>query len=384
MKIDKIKSFCWKIIPSLILLLLVNMNIEGNIKKFDELIESALVYSQEIKVDQIEGRIQNTDNRKISFCEFEKFQPDLEKVVLSRVTKIVSHDNMIFILDERQGTIFVFDRKANFLYSIGRPGQGPGDLENPIDFYISRKSNIYVLNKIVKRVDVFSLKGKFSSRIQLKVPKDISYSYPSKILVDQKENIYIAYNLSSHLIDLYNNEGEFQKKLLEREEKVIIPGINLGNSSQILFFPNDNFILHFNSFTGVFKKVSKTGKLEKIFSVFDPVQKKQSRNIIKSIKEKREKTNSNSLSIKVFHLWSGCCIDVNSNIIVFSLLKKKEEHQKMFIFSSEGDFLYQKWLPNIENSRIESISYYEDLFIFKNSLDEVFLSKKEEGKYEKE
>ena len=56
MKIDKIESFCWKIIPSLILLLLVDMNIEGNIKKFDELVYGSRIrkiYLKDINKEEI-------------------------------------------------------------------------------------------------------------------------------------------------------------------------------------------------------------------------------------------------------------------------------------------------------------------------------------------
>jgi len=185
------------------------------------------------------------------------------------------------------------------------------------------------------------------------------------------------------VLKMGNNKGEYQKTLLEREEEVFIPGINLGNSSQILFFPDDNYMLHFNYFTGVFKKISKTGKAERIFSVFDSFLRKEISNIKEDIKERRKKSKPNSVSTQSFQLWSDCCIDENSNIIVFLLLKKKEEHQKMFVFSSEGDFLYWKWFPYIEKSRIDNISYFNDLFIFKTSNDGVFLSKVKEGKNEK-
>jgi len=334
---------------------------------------------QEIKINQKEGIFQDKKESHIAFHKFKKFQPNINKVVISRITKIVIHDDKVFILDGRQSRIFVFDKQANYLYSIGRPGQGPGDLEYPRDFTLSNGGNIYVVNSMAKRLEVFSLKGDFLKRIELELPKEIYYSTPSRILVDQNKNLYIAYNLSSHLIDIYNDQGKYQKSLLKREDEVFIPGGNLGNSSQILFLPKDNSILHFNYFTGVFTKISKTGRVEKVFSVFDAFQSKETSKIKNDMRKSRKKRKSNSLSIKGFQLWSNCCIDKNSNIYVFLLWKKKKEQQKMFVFSPEGYFLYCKTIPYFNKTRVNSLFCFQDLFFFTTPNEEIIFTNKKGG-----
>lgn len=335
--------------------------------------------SQELKIDQKEPMIQNKKEEQIAFQQFEIFKPDINKVVISQVTKIDFHKGRFYILDQRQSRIFVFDKQANYLYSIGTPGQGPGDLEHPSDFAISDKDLVYVVNPMAKRIEVFFIKGDFNRRIELSLPNDIFYAHPSKILVDKKENIYVAYSLSSHLIDVYDEKGKYQKTLVERKQKVTVPGTYLGNSSELLFFQDENYILHFDHFTGIFTKIAKTGKTEKIFSAFAPLVHNETIKI-KEESSRSKKEAKSGLQIQDFQLWSNCCFDNNSNIYVFLLLKKKEEQQKMLIFSSEGDFLYWENIPYFVNTKVLSMYCFDDLFMFRTMDEEIFSAKKEAKK----
>lgn len=232
--------------------------------------------SQEINIQQKEGLIQNKEDKHIVFRGIDKIDSFSESGIIGSITKMNMAGERIYILDKRQCKIFVFTKKAKFLYSIGRSGQGPGDLENPSDFFITDKETVYVLNPMAKRIEVFSIKGNFVKRIALKLPEGLFYSQPNRILVDQNQEILIAYSLSRHLIDVYDENGNYLRTLLKREDKITIPGENIGNCSQIQFFPKEKAILHFNYFTGLFTKISKTGNIEKIFSVFDePLNKER-------------------------------------------------------------------------------------------------------------
>lgn len=329
---------------------------------------------QEAKIQQKEGIIQNKNEQHIVFRQFQKFEPDLSKVTIGRITKLIIFENRVYILDGRQSRIFVFDRKANYLCSVGRPGQGPGDLEYPSDFFISNKGIIYVLNSMAKRIEVFSLAGDFAKRIELKLPKEIILSRPQGILVDRNENLFITYNLSPHLIDIYDKNGKFSKTLLKREDQIYVPGENIGNCSQIMFFPEDNAILHFSYLTGVFIKVSLKGKVESKFSVFDALQSKEVARIEEGISGRRKESGS-GVQIREFQLWSKFCLDKNNNIYVFLILKKKTENQKIFVFSSQGDFLYWENIPYFADTRIDDLYCFEDSFVFKTSDDDLFFSK---------
>lgn len=359
------------------------MSLVNKIKKifislFILLLHCSLI-SQEIKINQKKGIFQNKTKTHITFINFENFKPDFDKVVLRKVTKVIIHNDKVFILDRRQSKVFVFNKKANYLYSIGRPGQGPGDLEYPNDFAISNEGLIYVINSRAKRIEVFSLNGDFQRRIELHIPKEINYSHPVCILVGPNNNIFIAYNLNSHLIDMYDSQGNYKKNIFKREDPLIIPGQNFGNSSQMSFFQKDNAILYFNYFTGIFNKIRQNGKIEKVFSVFDKLHNKEISKLEKILEQKRKKSKNARLEIMVFHLWSNYCIDKDNNIHVLLLLKEKNKQQKFLVLSSEGEFLYWTTIPFFKDKTVDKFFCSGDDFIFITPEQEIFFAKKKGG-----
>lgn len=342
------------------------------------LISYGYLLSQEIKINQKEGIFQDKKENYITFHRFKKFQIDLNKVVLSRVTKVIIYNDKVFILDERQSRIFVFDKLANYLYSIGRPGQGPGDLEYPRDFIISKEGNIYVVNSMAKRIEVFSLKGDFQKRIKMNLPPEIFYSRPTRILVGPDQYFFIAYGLSSHLIDIYDPLGNYQSNVIKRAEPIFIPGQNMGNSSQISLFQKDNTLLHFNNFTGIFTKITQKGRVKKVFSAFDEFHQEKVSRSKKSMKERRKEMKP-GIRIRTFVDWSNYCVDEDYNIYIFLLWKKKGELQKMFAFSPDGTLLYCTTIPYFKDTRIDNIFCFGDQFVFVTLEQEIFFSMKASG-----
>ena len=331
--------------------------------------------SQEIHVQQKNGLFQKEEDKKIYFHRVAKFEPSAENRAWSSITKIMIFGDRVFLLDGRQSKIAVYDINAKFLHSIGRPGQGPGDLEHPSDFFITDKEVIYVLNSMAKTIEVFTIRGEFIKRIEIKMPKELYYSYPSMLLLGDNDEIYIAYSLSPNLIDAYDENGRYLRTLLKREDDIMIPGDNIGNCSQIQFCQDKKAILHFDFFKGLFIKVNKSGDVENKFSVYDKLHDKEIRAIEDMISETRKQAAS-SVSIKEFQLWSRCCVDDDNNIYAFSLKKKQAERERMYVFSSKGDFLYWQDAPDRIGDLIEDAYCFGDIFIFKTQNDDLYLAKK--------
>jgi len=328
--------------------------------------------SQGIKVDQKEGIFQNKKDSHIHFYQFEKFNLDLNKVAFKSITKIISHEDKLFILDYRSSRIFVFDKKGKHLYTIGKPGEGPGDLQYPKDFVITEDGTVYVINSIAKRLEVFSQDGRFKKRIKLKPPEEIYYSNPEQILLDDKQNFFIAYHLSSHLIDIYDSNGIFLRNLLTRSDPITIPGTSIGNSSFITFSYQGNSILHFNYFTGVFTKVNKEGNIEAISSAYDEFGVNEVEKLRKSLIESKTRAR---VSASVFQLWSNFCQDEMGNMYVLPLVKKKGITQKLFVFSPEGTLLYFTTIPYFKDTRIDKIFCFGKDFIFVTSDWDIYFAK---------
>lgn len=326
-------------------------------------------------LDQKKGVDQDNPHKQKHFVHIQEFRIDPQKVILSAPIKIIKHQNKIFILDRKQCRIFVFNPHGEFLFSIGQPGQGPGDLEYPRDFYIS-SNNIFVLNSTARRIEVFSLEGKFKKRIKLTLSKDNFFSYPTDILIGQNGNIYISYNLNKNLVDSYNPAGEYEYTLLERKEQIVIPGKNLGNSSHIQFSDKGNAILHFNYFTGVFTKVSLGGKILAEFSAYDKIHKKASSRIINDLKKSSPKIKT--LKIEVFELWSDCfCLDDNGEILAVLLLKEKNAPQKIYVFSENGVLKYFIPMKFFVDDPVRKIFFSEGQYFLLTQQNKIYTAQRE-------
>ncbi|MGD2245744.1 MAG: 6-bladed beta-propeller [Candidatus Aminicenantes bacterium] len=327
---------------------------------------------QNVKFNQKEGLHQREKEKHIVFDQFDEFKIDPEEVVFKDISKLILHDGLIYILDSKQSRIFVFDSSAALISTIGQPGQGPGDLEYPRDFFIDSVGTVYVVNSAAQRIEVFSPDGIFTKRIDLSVPKDIFYSHPSAFLLNQDDRIFIAYNISTHLIDEYQDTGSFVRTLIKRDNPVKIPGVNIGNSSFMCLSKQNKDIIHFNYFTGVFHILSQSGIIKVKFSAYDSLHQNQMSKIIADIK----KSDKPFLSIQVFELWSPFfCVNNQDMILSMLRLKNKKEPQKFFIFSKDGIYLYQMAIPFFKNDVVDQIYFYDNNYIFITANQKIFFSK---------
>lgn len=243
-----------------------------------------VLMSQDILINQKSGIYQGDRRKQVSFYETKEIKTDPTKLSIGQVNGIRFFDNKIFILDGKQGKVLVLDNNADYLCSIGQPGQGPGDLEYPADFEIANDSRVFVLNSMARRIEILGIKGEFQKRINLAVPKEIYFSYPVNFCINPDETLSIAYNLSPNLVDLYGADGAYVSHILSREGEISLPGVNLGNSSQIRLFDKGKAILHFDTFRGVFTKVGFDKKIKAVFSAYDSYQNKEVARIMNNIK----------------------------------------------------------------------------------------------------
>lgn len=326
-------------------------------------------------LEQKTGVLQDKPEFHLEFSDVNRIMLNEEEVFFHKIQKVLFFGDKIFILDRRQSKIFVVDRKGHFLYTIGRPGQGPGELEYPAEFTLSESGKIYVVNSQAKHLEVFSIVGEFLRRIKLDIPKDIFYSQPWQVLVDADEKIYVTYILSSHLVDVYDEDGTFIKNLVMRADPVQIPGKNLGNCSHIEFF-EENKILVFNRFSGVFSIISKSGHIKRTFSAFDEnVQKSVKKIMDKFNKAERKAPHTGS---STFLHWSNSWIDAGHRIYVMPLFMDNNGKQNIFCFSPEGRYLYKTPAPEFDESRIHMIHFFGKDYIFITTTNEMYLAKREE------
>ncbi len=125
-----------------------------------------------------------SDWKKIEYKGILHLDSSKDEALYRRIDNLCGYKDLLFLVDNNGHSVKVFDFKGKFIRSIGRRGQGPGDLYWP--FGISAFENkVYINNK--NGIDSFDLKGKFKDRIKMffgcysfKVIKDGIYVSPNR------------------------------------------------------------------------------------------------------------------------------------------------------------------------------------------------------------
>ena len=76
-----------------------------------------------------------------------------------------SQDN-IYVLEFKNNRIQKFNKDGKYLQTIGRKGQGPGELQSPFQILLDSKDNIYINDD--RKIKCFDKEGNFFKEIILK------------------------------------------------------------------------------------------------------------------------------------------------------------------------------------------------------------------------
>jgi 6-bladed beta-propeller len=322
-----------------------------------------LLNGNSINLNQKNGLWQSQETKQIQFKSYSRVEIDFEKMPLKYVTRIQLHDNKIFILDNKRSELYVADKSGKHLYTIGRPGQGPGDIEYGCDFCIAN-DRIYVLNNMSRRISVFKINGEPVEIIKL---DDIGgLNFPTAIGLDLNKNIIIG-GAFDPVLSIYSPKGKFQKNLLQKKDMVAYkktpPLIGIPSSIKIV----GDSIYHFDIFKGVITKMNSSGKIDAVFSPYRDY-------IDKWIKEIMEESK-NDTGRSIFNKWSHFYFDVSGNIYILCTLKEKGVCQDIFVFSKDGKLLYSIPLDFFMDERIRFFTASNDEFVFLTIDYEMFLAK---------
>lgn len=314
---------------------------------------------QEIFLNQNPGILQDQKDKQTIFHKLERLEIDFSQMPIRSIRSLAIHDGKIFLLDSKRHIIYVMDKKGKYLYNIGRPGQGPGDLEHPVDFFITSGDKIYVLNGSSKQIEIFSINGIPLKSIRLK-KCDWIFIF-SSLLVDQDGTFFVGSD-QDDLILQFNPQGIYQKTLLKRQTP-LRPGTNITFIPQLHFINRQQSILLFDNSKGTFTRLSKTGKPESVFSAFSKKQTERMNQIEEMVREKTpDFKHPHSLH---FITWSNFCLDKNENLYVIPLSDiDKKRVQKLMVFNTSGVFLYWKPLPPYWNEPITNIFCDSENFFF--------------------
>lgn len=74
-------------------------------------------------------------------------------------------DGTVYVVDSKDSRVKVFDAAGKFLRAFGRPGQGPGEMNQPTGILVTPDREILVEDVLNRRLTVFALDGTFRRHI---------------------------------------------------------------------------------------------------------------------------------------------------------------------------------------------------------------------------
>jgi len=98
----------------------------------------------------------------------------------------VDEEENIYVLDSRDALIKVFNNVGSYIRTIGRKGQGPGEMQRPTNLAMAPANQILVNDRGARLLQVFGRDGRYQRSISLARSSASFFSRPN---VDSQNNI---------------------------------------------------------------------------------------------------------------------------------------------------------------------------------------------------
>jgi hypothetical protein len=270
----------------------------------------------------------------------------------------------IYVLDRENCRIQKFDKDGNYLQTIGRKGQGPGEFERPYRISFDSQQNIYVHE--VRDIDVFDASGKFVRTI-------VHHEFIGPLLGITEEGNIMAQTMSrtqeetTDEIALFDKEGKRIKTIASYKSEPLSFGktVDLGNLYKpgLWFYPiKGSLYVYGNSSEYKIFVIDSSGELVRIIEKDESPQSISKKEINKRIddfleamkkrsrgpKYTRSELKSSANFPKHYPFFFGFQTDDKSRIYVRKVKSPLDEYKGVYcdIFNESGYYLYRAKLPH--------------------------------------
>lgn len=126
---------------------------------------------------------------------------------------VVDQLGRVLVVDARNHRIQVFTREGNFLSSWGSLGHGPGQLNMPWGVAVAPTGEVYVSDWRNDRVEKFDANGAFILEWGKSGSGEGEFNRPAGISVDSDGNIYVV-DWHNNRVQVFNSQGGFLTQLI--------------------------------------------------------------------------------------------------------------------------------------------------------------------------
>jgi len=118
----------------------------------------------------------------------------------------------IYLVDNADSKVVVFDASGKFMFTFGKPGTEPGDLSRPVPIYINNKGEVVVGDVMNARVQIFTKDGKFLRKFGQRGDAGSDFQVIKGLSVDSDDNVYVT-DGKANQIKIFNTKGDFLMSL---------------------------------------------------------------------------------------------------------------------------------------------------------------------------
>jgi DNA-binding beta-propeller fold protein YncE len=140
------------------------------------------------------------------------FVGEISEHLIKPVDAVVSPDEDIYVLDQSQSKVFVFNAKGQLKLSFGTKGSLAGQLYHPTSIAFNQEQEVIVVDGGNARVNIYNQKGHFLSQLGNEGRHKGEFEKPVSVAVDGNDYIYVA---DQHLdkIVQYSPQGVFLNEI---------------------------------------------------------------------------------------------------------------------------------------------------------------------------
>jgi len=287
----------------------------------------------------------------------------------------VDDEENIYVSDSKAAFIKVFDKSGNYLRTIGKKGEGPGEFSYPFEILVLPQGELMVNDTIELRVHFFSLDGKFLRQFS-----------SSTMTLFRRPRVDSA----GHIIVGHVNVGDEMETVLKKLDSDLNPVLTLA--TRPIIFRTPTIVQYFdvlrstnlvwdvavedNIVWGVFDKYeifvnNPEGKLiRKIVREYDGIEitKKEEEKLIKAWFGNNPVPPQITLKFpKVYPPFFRFTCDEEGRLFVQTYEKTKDEEEDYYdVFDSEGKYIVRislKYRPQVlKNKKLYMIEENEEGF----------------------
>jgi len=274
----------------------------------------------------------------------------------------VDEQRNIYILERGNHRIQKFNKDGNYLRTIGKEGQGPGEFERPYSLVLDKNSNIYVSDR--RKIHFFNPSGEFVKTIPLS-------DQVNNFFVSSEGNIFglMTQRIEkerTRLIVKMNSEGKILKNIVQLAEvtQVMRKSENVTstfsithdyNYSLYFTFSDNNQIYYGDSSEYSFSRINLEGNVELIIKKeesYQSISQKEKDKILEAFSELIKQWPKGVVEEAVQFpahrpFFNRVLIDDKGRIYIKKVKPVLDETESLEfdVFSPEGYYLYKTTLP---------------------------------------